>query len=82
VRAALPLGTGTVLDPFAGAGSTLAAADAVGYASIGLEKDPAYFEMAQRAIPALASLNVNLPAPSAPRRPARRFGKLADGART
>ena len=59
VRAALPLGEGTVLDPFAGSGSTLAAADAVGYSSIGLEKDPVYFEMARTAIPALASLNMN-----------------------
>src|SRR5439155_12526719 len=31
VRALLPLGEGVVLDPFAGAGSTLAAAEAVGY---------------------------------------------------
>jgi site-specific DNA-methyltransferase (adenine-specific) len=59
VRASLPLGVGIVLDPFAGSGSTLAAADAVGYASIGLEKDPLYFAMAQRAISALATLNVN-----------------------
>src|SRR5262249_54039478 len=59
VRAALPLGTGVVLDPFAGSGSTLAAAEAIGYASIGLEKDPAYFKMAERAIPALASLRAD-----------------------
>jgi site-specific DNA-methyltransferase (adenine-specific) len=59
VRAALPLATGVVLDPFAGAGSTLAAAEAVGCASIGLEKDPAYFKMAQKAIPALASLRAD-----------------------
>jgi site-specific DNA-methyltransferase (adenine-specific) len=59
VRAALPLGEGVVLDPFAGAGSTLAAADAVGYASIGLEKDPLYYAMAQAAIPVLARLNVS-----------------------
>jgi len=59
VRAVLPLGAGTILDPFAGSGSTLAAADAVGYASIGIEKDPDYFRMAQRAIPALARLSVN-----------------------
>jgi DNA modification methylase len=59
VRAALPLGTGVVLDPFAGSGSTLAAAEAVGYASIGIEKDPAYFKMAEKAIPALASLRAD-----------------------
>src|SRR5271166_5364536 len=59
VHAALPLGWGIILDPFAGSGSTLAAADAVGYASIGLEKDPAYFRMARKAIPALASLKVS-----------------------
>jgi site-specific DNA-methyltransferase (adenine-specific) len=54
VRAVLPLGRGVVLDPFAGAGSTLAAAEAVGYPSIGIEKDERYFEMGCRAIPALA----------------------------
>jgi DNA modification methylase len=59
VRAALPLGEGVVLDPFAGSGSTLAAANAVGYASIGVELDPHYFEMAQEAIPKLAALRVN-----------------------
>jgi hypothetical protein len=58
VRAVLPLGEGVVLDPFAGSGSTLAAADAVGYASIGLERDPTYFKMAEKAIPALAKLDV------------------------
>jgi DNA modification methylase len=59
VRAALPLGTGLILDPFAGSGSTLAAAEAVGYPSIGLEKDPHYFKMAEKAIPALASLPID-----------------------
>jgi site-specific DNA-methyltransferase (adenine-specific) len=53
VRGVLPLGTGTILDPFAGAGSTLAAAEAMGYSSIGIERDPHYFEIAQRAIPRL-----------------------------
>jgi DNA modification methylase len=59
VRAVLPLGEGVVLDPFAGSGSTLAAANAVGYESIGLEKDPAYYQMAIKAIPRLATLPVN-----------------------
>ena len=44
---------GTVLDPFAGSGSTLAAANAVGYASVGVECDAAYVALARRAIPRL-----------------------------
>jgi site-specific DNA-methyltransferase (adenine-specific) len=56
VRAVLPLGKGVVLDPFAGSGSTLAAAEAVGYPSIGVEADPGYVEVARKAIPALAAL--------------------------
>lgn len=59
VRAVLPLGEGTVLDPFAGAGSTLAAAEAVGYASIGIEKNHRYFEIARGAIPKLRALRVS-----------------------
>jgi site-specific DNA-methyltransferase (adenine-specific) len=59
VRALLPLGTGTVLDPFAGAGSTLAAAEAIGYGSIGVEKDRHYFDMACKAIPKLAKFHPN-----------------------
>jgi len=58
VRAVLPLGEGVVLDPFAGAGSTLAAAEAVGYESIGIEKDRHYFDIACRAIPKLAALRI------------------------
>ena len=54
VRAALPLGKGEILDPFMGSGSTIAAASAVGHASIGIEKDPAYFALAAKAIPVLA----------------------------
>ena len=56
VRGALPLGKGTVLDPFAGSGSTLAAAEAVGYRSLGIEMDPHFFQMATKAIPVLAKL--------------------------
>lgn len=53
VRGVLPLGEGIVLDSFAGAGSTLAAAEAVGYESVGVEKDSRYFELATDAIPKL-----------------------------
>ena len=58
VRASLPLGVGTVLDPFMGGGSTVAAALAVGYESIGIESDPVFYRMAERAIPELAKLGV------------------------
>ena len=58
VRAVLPLGRGVVLDPFMGGGSTIAAAMAVGYRSIGLEHDPTYFRIAQEAIPVLAQIEV------------------------
>ncbi len=59
VRASLPLGSGIVLDPFMGAGSTIAAAVAVGYTSIGVEVDPVFFAMAEKAIPVLSSIPVN-----------------------
>jgi site-specific DNA-methyltransferase (adenine-specific) len=65
VRAALPLGVGTVLDPFMGGGSTIAAALAVGYESIGIESDPVFYHMAEQAIPGLAKLDVEEPPASA-----------------
>ena len=58
VRAALPLGEGVVLDPFMGGGATIAAACAIGYASIGIESDAEFFDMANEAIPRLAALQV------------------------
>ena len=60
VRGVLPLGEGVVLDPFAGSGSTLAAAEAVGYQSLGIERDKAYFDLATQSIPRLAALRVDL----------------------
>jgi site-specific DNA-methyltransferase (adenine-specific) len=61
VRGVLPLGEGTILDPFAGTGSTLAAAEAVGYRSIGIEKDRRYFELASEAIPKLIRFRLTGP---------------------
>lgn len=58
VRASLPLGTGVVLDPFMGGGATIAAAEALGYESIGIERDPTFFATAQQGIPLLAALQV------------------------
>lgn len=58
VRGVLPLGKGIVLDPFAGAASTLAAAEAVGYESIGIERDKAYFNVAAAALPRLAAFGL------------------------
>lgn len=58
VRAALPLGVGIVYDPFAGSGSTLAAAEALGFYSIGTDRDPQYFDMARGAFRELAAYTV------------------------
>lgn len=58
VYAALPLGEGIVVDPFMGSGSTVAAAEAIGYHSIGVERYEAYYTSSQQSIPTLASLGV------------------------
>ena len=58
VRASLPLGKGVVLDPFMGAGSTIAAATYLGLKSVGVELDSKYFTMAKSAIPKLVDLEV------------------------
>ena len=55
VRAVLPLGRGTIVDPFAGSGSTMAAANAVGYDSVGIERDRTYFSLARESIPKLTT---------------------------
>jgi len=57
VRAALPLAEGIVLDPFMGGGSTIAAACALGYQSIGIEADEVFYRTAVKAIPDLARLS-------------------------
>ena len=54
VRASLPLSEGSILDPFMGSGSTVAAATSCGLDSIGIEIDSEYFELAKYAIPQLA----------------------------
>jgi len=56
VGAALPLAKGKILDPFAGSGSTLAAAEAFGYDSVGLEADKEYYALAKKAVPKLAKI--------------------------
>ncbi|MDO8688858.1 MAG: DNA methyltransferase [Dehalococcoidia bacterium] len=67
VRASLPLGEGVVLDPFMGGGSTIAAADACGYKSIGIELDATYFSVAKGAVQKLAMLHCgNAEFPDAP----------------
>lgn len=58
VRAALPLGIGIVYDPFAGSGSTLAAAQFNGYHAIGTDRDPQYFAMGCKAFQPLATLPI------------------------
>lgn len=56
VESALPLQEGTILDPFCGGGSTIAAAEALEFKSIGIEQDACFFHEAQIAIPKLAQL--------------------------
>jgi site-specific DNA-methyltransferase (adenine-specific) len=59
VYASLPLGTGVVVDPFMGSGSTVAAAEAVGLTGFGVERFRTYYDMAKDAIPRLKALKVN-----------------------
>jgi site-specific DNA-methyltransferase (adenine-specific) len=58
VRAALPLGEGVIVDPFAGSGSTLAAANAVGLESIGVEVSDKYVGIARAALKKLSELRL------------------------
>jgi hypothetical protein len=62
VRAALPLRRGVVLDPFMGSGATIAAALALGLPSIGIERDRDFYQMAKKAVPKLAALDIDMSA--------------------
>jgi site-specific DNA-methyltransferase (adenine-specific) len=59
VFVSLPLGQGTLVDPFMGSGSTVAAAEHLGLRSIGIERDRKFYAMAETAIPALARLSLD-----------------------
>lgn len=65
VRAILPLGTGVIADPFMGSGSTVAAAEAVGYRCIGVERYKRYHDLAVEAVPRLRDLAIPAPRPRA-----------------
>ncbi len=54
--AVLPLGEGTILDPFMGSGSTIAAASACNLRSVGIESNTEFYEMAVKAVPKLREL--------------------------
>lgn len=58
VYSSLPIGEGIVLDPFMGSGSTIAAANAVGYSSIGVERIDEYYQMSKQAIKKLSAIAV------------------------
>lgn len=56
VRSMLPLGEGVLLDPFCGSGSTIAACEALGIESIGVEMDDEYFNSLAQNIRSLSCL--------------------------
>jgi site-specific DNA-methyltransferase (adenine-specific) len=55
-RALMPNADGTLLDPFCGSGSTLAACEANGLTAIGIERDYKYFSLAIAGVPKLAAI--------------------------
>ena len=58
-RSLLPVGEGVILDPFMGSGSSLAACQAIGYDSVGIEHHEPYFIKAHASIQSLAALYPN-----------------------
>lgn len=63
VHAALPLGQGVIVDTFAGSGSTVAAAEALGLSCIGVERSQEYFDLAKDAVVPLSRRSVRMRAP-------------------
>jgi site-specific DNA-methyltransferase (adenine-specific) len=59
-RSLLPTSKGTILDPFCGSGSTIAACSAIGYKSIGIEVDELYFSDLEKSIQFLSRLYPDL----------------------
>ena len=57
-HAALPLGEGIILDPFAGSGSTVAAIEALGLVGIGIERHREYYQTACAAVPRLKQIHI------------------------
>lgn len=55
-RSLLPMNRGTILDPFCGSGSTIAACNVLGYDSIGIEIDDIYFSMLKNNISKFSAL--------------------------
>ena len=56
IHAYLPLGEGIVLDPFSGSGSTIAAAEHIGYQALGIERYKDYFDLSRSAVPELSKI--------------------------
>jgi site-specific DNA-methyltransferase (adenine-specific) len=63
VHAALPLGQGVIVDTFAGSGSTIAAAEAMGLTCIGVERSQEYFDLAKDAVMPLSRRPASTRAP-------------------
>jgi len=84
VRTLLPLGRGRILDPFAGSGSTLAACQAVGYDSVGVEVDDEYFSGIENNIAILSEMypkfrGETLEMPASATQSRSRSGAMAEG---
>lgn len=55
-RTLLPTGEGVILEPFAGSGSSIAACEAIGYDSVGVELDEHHFQKLERNVHLLSAL--------------------------